>query len=146
MKNNSGLFCFIKNMKKLVFIVIATLSGHMFGQQQLPNSSFENWTMSSNSTLELDGWYSVNMFTTDYPTIFSVYPNLASDIVSLNVNTANNTNLTVNIYNMMGSLIKTEILKQNRQQMNISDLSNGIYVVEIKSKDWTDKQKLLIQR
>lgn len=47
---------------------------------------------------------------------------------------------------MMGSLIKTEILKQNQQQMNVSDLSNGIYVVEIKSKDWTDKQKLLIQR
>ncbi|PIY05959.1 MAG: hypothetical protein COZ21_03585, partial [Bacteroidetes bacterium CG_4_10_14_3_um_filter_31_20] len=58
----------------------------------------------------------------------------------------NNADLTLNIYNVMGALIKSETLKQNQQQINTKDLSNGIYLVEIKSKEWSGKQKLIIQR
>ena len=46
----------------------------------------------------------------------------------------------------MGALVKTETLVQNQQQINIGDLTNGIYIVEIKSKEWTENQKLIIQR
>ncbi|NCA81004.1 MAG: T9SS type A sorting domain-containing protein, partial [Sphingobacteriia bacterium] len=42
-------------------------------------------------------------------------------------------------------LVKTEMRKQNRQ-INIENLSDGIYMVEIKSKAWTRKQKLIIQK
>jgi hypothetical protein len=308
-------------MKKLLLIMTVTLSLHSFGQQ-LPNSSFENWTISTEfSTLELDGWYSLNMITTDYPTrgtmqttdkydgiyalkltsgnisvpsyslydttaiaavgiitptgpsdgypftarpisysfyfkytpgpsitgvvdtalvfvkftnggnnvghaqwrywgaavnnytnvvvpiewndlitpdtvyanfassmtgfvkswsgahhygnvlgneliidkfeflytptevsevenmnMISVYPNPASDIVTLNVNIANNADLILNIYNIMGTLVKSEILIQNQRQINTENLCNGIYMVEIKSKEWTGKQKLIIQK
>ena len=45
----------------------------------------------------------------------------------------------------MGTLVKIETLKQ-KQQINISDLSNGVYMVTIKSKDITEYQKLIIQR
>jgi len=31
------------------------------------------------------------------------------------------------------------MLKQNNQQIKIGDLSNGIYMVEIKSKEWIGK-------
>ena len=74
------------------------------------------------------------------------YPNPASTIVTLNIDNIDKQDLTLNIYNIMGSLVKTEIFKQNQQQINVSDLSNGIYVVEIKSKELTGKQKLIIQR
>jgi len=46
----------------------------------------------------------------------------------------------------MGSLVKTELLKQNQQQINIGDLSNGIYIVKIKSKRLIGNQKLIIKR
>ena len=76
----------------------------------------------------------------------NLYPNPASDIVTLNLGNTNNTDLTMNIYNLIGAFVKTEKLKQNQQQINVGDLSNGIYIVELKSKDWSGKQKIIIQR
>ena len=76
----------------------------------------------------------------------SVYPNPATSNLTLNFNNRNNADLTLNIYNITGELVSSEILRQNQQQINISDLSNGIYMVEIKSNGWSEKQKLIIQR
>jgi hypothetical protein len=46
----------------------------------------------------------------------------------------------------MGELIRSETLQQNQKQINVKDLKNGIYLVEIKSKEGSKKQKLIIQR
>lgn len=104
-----------------------------------------------NSVLQLDNLSFDNLINSmsENPSnkdLINFYPNPASNIVTLNIDNIDYQDLTLNIYNIMGSLVKTEIFKQNQQQINVSDLSNGIYVVEIKSKDWTEKQKLLIQR
>ena len=64
----------------------------------------------------------------------------------MNIENKNNADLTLNIYAFAGTLVKSEILNQNQQQINIGDLSEGIYIVEIKSKEWTEKRKLIIQR
>lgn len=77
---------------------------------------------------------------------FNLYPNPSSDIVTLNIDNANCTDLTLNIYNVTGNLVKSEMLKQYKRQINIGDLSNGIYEVEIKSKECNGKQKLIIKR
>jgi len=77
---------------------------------------------------------------------FSVYPNPANDVLTLNFDNINNADLTLNIYNLAGELVRSETLRQNQQQINIEELSNGIYMVEIKSKGWSEKQKLIIQR
>ncbi|MBL0310605.1 MAG: T9SS type A sorting domain-containing protein [Bacteroidetes bacterium] len=76
----------------------------------------------------------------------SVFPNPASDIFSLNVTRDIKSDLILDIYNLMGTLVKTEIIKQNQQQINVGDLSNGIYLVEVKSKGFTANKKLIIQR
>ena len=76
----------------------------------------------------------------------TLYPNPASDIVTLNISNLNNNNGEINIYNVIGVLVRSEILKQNHQLINIDDLSNGIYMLTIKSKDYNATQKLLIQR
>jgi len=77
---------------------------------------------------------------------FSIYPNPASDIIILNIDNPNNAVLTLNIYNIIGQLIKSEILEQKSEQLNISNLSKGIYILEIKSNEMSEKQKLIIQR
>ncbi len=79
-------------------------------------------------------------------TTFSLSPNPASNIVTLNIDNRNNADLTLNIYNVIGELVRSDLLKQNQQKINIGDLNNGIYIVEIKSNEWTAKQKLIIQR
>mgnify|MGYP001270407077 CR=1 FL=1 len=83
---------------------------------------------------------------TDQLSSINIYPNPASDNLTINIERTGNDALTLNLYNAWGALVKTEDIKQNQQQLNISDLSNGIYLVEIKCKDWTEKQKLIIQR
>jgi hypothetical protein len=77
---------------------------------------------------------------------FSIYPNPTADIVTLKLDNLNHSNLTVNIYNLTGTLVKTVKLHQNIQQINVHDLVNGIYMVEIKSEEHTDVKKLIINR
>lgn len=76
----------------------------------------------------------------------SVYPNPATNIVNLNLNNSNNEDLEITFYTIMGEVAKSEILKQNQQQINIGDLRNGIYMVVLKSKTVTENQRLIIQR
>lgn len=76
----------------------------------------------------------------------NIFPNPASDVFTLNIDNTINADFTLNIYKITGELVRSEILRQNQQKINISDLSNGIYMVELNSKDWTEKQKLIIQR
>ena len=79
-------------------------------------------------------------------TSYRLYPNPASDIVTLNIDNTNNADLILNIYNVIGKLVSSETLRQNQRQINIGYLSNGIYMVVIKSKEWSENQKLIIQR
>jgi len=76
----------------------------------------------------------------------TVYPNPAADFFTLNIDNDNQADKILNIYSLNGSLVKTEILKNNQQEINISKLNAGIYIVEIKSENFSRKQKLVIQR
>lgn len=76
----------------------------------------------------------------------NIYPNPASEFITLSNDLNNKSDLTLNIYNLVGELVKSEMLKQNQQQINIGDLSDGIYVITIKSKDLKENQRLIIQR
>ncbi len=114
-----------------------------------PSSQFDD--PNGNSVLYVDNLSFDNLITSVPEQIsenifFSLYPNPASDIVTLNIDNTNNANLTLNIYNVIGTLVKSKILKQNQRQINIGDLSNGTYMFEITSKEWTGKQKLIIER
>ena len=105
-----------------------------------------------NSVLYFDNLSLDNLITTGISestvkkTSFNLYPNPATDIVTLKLDKTNTTDLTLNIYNIMGELVLSEVLNKNKQQINIGDLNNGIYMVEIKSKEWSEKQKLIIQK
>ena len=79
-------------------------------------------------------------------TSFTIYPNPADDMITINLEHSSHTIMNLNIYNVAGSLVKTLLLQQNEQKINVSDISKGIYIVEIKSEGWTEKQKLIIQR
>ena len=78
--------------------------------------------------------------------LFNFYPNPANDLVTLNITNTNIENMELNIYNVIGVLVKSEKINQNQQQINIGNLSNGIYLLEIKSQDWMGKEKLIIKR
>jgi len=77
---------------------------------------------------------------------FNLYPNPASDYVYFNINAHNLGKLTVNIYSILGGLVKSETISSIQKQLNIADLNNGVYLVEIKSIDIAYNKKLIIHR
>lgn len=76
----------------------------------------------------------------------SIYPNPASDNFTFAFDNVNTKPIILTIYSVIGDLISSETLLPNQSQINIENLSNGIYIIEIKSENWTEKQKLIIQR
>lgn len=76
----------------------------------------------------------------------SVFPNPASDILTVISDNTNSITSVVTIYNYAGQKLHAEVLQNNQQQIDVSDLCNGIYIVEITAKEGTEKQKLIIQR
>lgn len=77
---------------------------------------------------------------------FSVYPNPATELITVNVEKINVKNAVLSIYNTVGGLVKSVALEQNNQQINVSDLTNGFYMIELKSGNQVAKQKLVLQK
>mgnify|MGYP004512331185 CR=1 FL=1 len=70
----------------------------------------------------------------------SIYPNPASDFIIINAKKE----VTVKIYSISGALVKQG--KTMHQRMNISDLQNGNYIVQIGSDGEQQKLKLIIAK
>jgi Secretion system C-terminal sorting domain len=77
---------------------------------------------------------------------FILYPNPASDNINLDFNNITNDAIEFKIYNVLGVLVKSEMLQQNRQLINIGNLSSGLYTVVIKSKNLLGNQRLIIKK
>jgi hypothetical protein len=78
--------------------------------------------------------------------LLHLYPDPAFDYVTIRIDGILPKGLVLNVYNGFGELVKTELVKQNKQQFYVGDLNNGIYLVEIKAKGWSEQQKLIINR
>jgi hypothetical protein len=77
---------------------------------------------------------------------FSIYPNPAINMFTLNINNLANESIEVNIYNIAGKLVKSVVVNEDINQVDISNLSDGIYVVSVKTNNLIENQKLIIQR
>jgi hypothetical protein len=79
------------------------------------------------------------------PLAATIYPNPAHDNIYIIADLPTGSNYTLNIYTITGALVKTEGLTDNIRMLNISMLSPGIYIAEIKSSTHMFKQKITIQ-
>lgn len=75
-----------------------------------------------------------------------IYPIPASDAVFVKMSRQSHESVRLNIYDIQGALVKTEILEQDQQKIRIDNLSNGLYLAEIRSGAWRETQKLIIQK
>jgi len=74
---------------------------------------------------------------------FSIFPNPASGI--LNIKNIEGKS-TLSLYDIEGKMIVAKSTEQTSEQMDISNLASGIYVVELKKQDGgTSRKKLLIE-
>jgi hypothetical protein len=76
----------------------------------------------------------------------SVFPNPAVKTVTLKTGQVIKGDLVMTIYTAMGALVRSDLLKQDQRQIDIEELNNGIYIVEVKSREASVYQKLIIQK
>ena len=78
---------------------------------------------------------------------FSIYPNPTSQFFTIDMNKSCNEHLTLNIYDFTGKLIISQAIKKNKQLFDIWswNLCDGIYIVELNSKNWSKRNKLIIK-
>ena len=71
---------------------------------------------------------------------FSIYPNPSSELVSV-ISYNKNINFTVSIFDIFGKQVSKKFINPN--QINISYLPSGQYIMKIESKEDTINEKLL---
>ncbi|MHC1707447.1 MAG: T9SS type A sorting domain-containing protein [Bacteroidales bacterium] len=77
---------------------------------------------------------------------FRIHPNPTPDAFMITGDLHNSAEYIVNIYNVFGAQVINEIKVQGQKQINVTNLQDGMYVVEIECNNVTVKQKLIIQR
>jgi len=82
----------------------------------------------------------------DISNMISIYPNPTSDKLELTISGNINPKSNLFIYNILGSIIKSERLSSNKQIIDLGNLTNGIYMLVVKSDKFTGSQKLIIQK
>ncbi|MDO6736338.1 VPS10 domain-containing protein [Wenyingzhuangia sp. 2_MG-2023] len=101
------------------------------------------------NTIEIKGAQDCQGFFTDliaYGTT-KIFPNPAKDYVNIQFDTKWNSQISVKIYSVLGSLILAENFQNYNQQLVVdtSELNTGLYQMEVKSEEMTVKSKLLIK-
>lgn len=73
----------------------------------------------------------------------NIYPNPAND--KIHVSCANNRQMKMEIYNLMGELLMQRELSDNRNEIDISSLVTGMYILKVSGSDWTGQKKVIIK-
>ncbi|MFZ6052310.1 FG-GAP-like repeat-containing protein [Halocola ammonii] len=80
----------------------------------------------------------------------NVFPNPASDVIKLSMELSKNTPLTVSLLDQLGQQIETRELNDlrtgsNEVEMDVSDLSGGVYFLQIESEGRVATRKIVVQ-
>ena len=92
---------------------------------------------SNNAVLSLSSGISEN-----YSDYISIYPNIVTDF--LNVSAKQNIN-NIHIFNISGKKVYTKSQNSNNIKINLSNLSNGLYIIKINTNNQTIEKKFLKQ-
>ena len=75
-----------------------------------------------------------------------MFPNPASNNVILTIDHRDNLGVSLTIYNIIGEIVRSEKMYQNNYQLNVDNFKSGVYMVEIKTNEWQEIQRLIIQK
>lgn len=143
------------------FNVLGKTTNEMKTQSTFTNSGFDFVGETANGTEDI--WKIDNNINNGYPSIFwqnnsvgindiranasfSIFPNPASNQVFINLKNYNKEKFKLNIYNQLGMIVKTVMINQTSNRINISELNNGIYFLKIDTPKGVSCKKLIIQK
>jgi hypothetical protein len=75
----------------------------------------------------------------------SFYPNPVSDLLTIHADRIINKDLTIDIMDVSGKIVSSEIMKANTfdQQIDVKSLSNGVYLVKFHNDEFTATDKFM---
>ena len=72
----------------------------------------------------------------------NIYPNPAADVLHLNISNCPDSHFDVSLYNnVLGELLRTEQLSKEHSILNVSDIDNGFYFINISSPAFSATKK-----
>lgn len=77
---------------------------------------------------------------------FSIYPNPAKDFITINGLRESNNTPVVYLTDNLGKPVKTLNIDQNQMQLDVSGLTNGLYMLTIRTIEGAVTRKLIIQK
>ncbi len=112
------------------------------------NATQSGFQIHFTGTATLDCNQSVDVENTDNAGFSENYiePNPASDLITINTGIMLREAMTLNIYTVLGQLAGSETIWHNKQQINVSYLTNGVYITELVSKNKRQNNKLIIRK
>ncbi len=72
-----------------------------------------------------------------------LFPTLTNGVITLMSFTQNLENSNLNLYNVTGQIVKKFNLTSNKSEINVSELSSGLYIIEIKGENFSQKFKII---
>jgi hypothetical protein len=84
----------------------------------------------------------------DLQNSLAVFPNPASDDVTLSLDNSSNDNVSVSLTNLIGQKVKEQNLGNHsaiRSNLELSDLPNGVYMLTVKVGSTSAVKKLIVQ-
>jgi hypothetical protein len=78
-----------------------------------------------------------------------VYPNPATDMLNIEVNASQASEMSISVYNIMGQNVMNQNVNittgMNTRPINISDLNSGIYFVTVKANGFENTMKFIVK-
>ena len=77
-----------------------------------------------------------------------IYPNPSKGLVSIDLKTLNNKNVTISFYNVLGKEVKKSSIKSigSFYQLDISEFQDGVSFVKVKSESGENTQRLILRK
>lgn len=99
--------------------------------------------------LEIGSWGINNGEAVNPMNATRVFPNPANDVLNIEVNASQSSLMEISVYNIMGQKVMEEnaqiLMGINQHNLNISNLTNGIYFVTVKANGFENTMKFVVK-
>ena len=74
---------------------------------------------------------------------FFIFPNPATDFINIDMEKSINSKYKLIIIDMFGKQVYGNLLFDKQSKIDVSNLSRGVYIMEIRSTDWVSRRKFI---
>lgn len=121
------------------------VAGDKFGITGIGNYSYDNFRISPRSADDIAEIEDPGTGIVELEESYKIYPNPSNGLFKLEINNTNNEEFFVEIYDIIGKMVYNTKISDNITNINITEMSAGIYYVSIKNGDNRKVSKIIIQ-